>query len=138
MIDIRISASPLDPDTALKLCKNAHSGGTVLFLGTVRNHTGDRKVVALEFETYESMAYRELNRIATEIQLRWKADSIVIHHRTGRLEIGEAPVLIIVSCAHRKEAFEACEWAIDELKRSVPIWKKEILEDGAIWISAHP
>ncbi|MCB9245249.1 MAG: molybdenum cofactor biosynthesis protein MoaE [Flavobacteriales bacterium] len=138
MIDVLITSKPLDPQSALIQCVAPNSGGTVIFLGTVRDSTKGREVIALEFETYESMALREMERIAEQIRTKWKANSVLIHHRIGRLEIGEAPVLIIVSCPHRKEAFLACEWAIDELKRSVPIWKKEIFLDGEIWISAHP
>jgi molybdopterin synthase catalytic subunit len=104
----------------------------------VRNATKGKQVVRLEFEAYEKMAVSELNKIAEEVVKRWPVHKIVIHHRTGILEVGEVPVIIAVSAAHRAAAFDACRYTIDTLKQTVPIWKKEVFEDGEVWVAAHP
>ena len=114
------------------------SGGINVFIGTVRDATRGKKVLRLEFEAYEKMAIKEINKIAEETVRRWPVQRIVFHHRTGVLQIGEIPVVIAVSAAHRDAAFEACRYAIDTLKQTVPIWKKEIFEDGEVWVAAHP
>lgn len=114
------------------------SGGIDVFIGTVRDATKGRKVVRLEFEAYEPMALKEMEKIAKQAFEKWPVQKLVIHHRVGVLEVGEAPVVIAVSCAHRDAAFEACRFVIDTLKRTVPIWKKEIFEDGETWVAAHP
>ena len=114
------------------------SGGINVFIGTVRDATRGKKVLRLEFEAYEKMAIKEINKIAEETVRRWPVQRIVFHHRTGVLQIGEIPVVIAVSAAHRDAAFEACRYAIDTLKETVPIWKKEIFEDGEVWVAAHP
>ena len=84
------------------------------------------------------MAIKELDKIADTIFEKWPVKKLAIHHRVGNLEIGEVAVAIAISCPHRKNAFEACAYAIDTLKETVPIWKKEIFEDGEVWVSAHP
>ncbi len=122
----------------LDFVKTPESGGIVLFTGTVRGFTKGKRVVRLDFEAYEPMAIAEMRKIAEEAMEKFGLHRIAIHHRTGVLEIGEIPVLIGVSSAHRKAAFEACEFTIDQLKLSVPIWKKEIFEDGEVWVSATP
>ena len=114
------------------------SGGIDVFIGTVRNATKGKSVVRLEFEAYESMALQEMNRIAAEMQSMWPVDKVLIHHRTGVLVVGDVPVIIAVSAAHRDAAFDACRYAIDTLKQTVPIWKKEVFEDGEQWVAAHP
>ncbi|MCW3123984.1 MAG: molybdenum cofactor biosynthesis protein MoaE [Flavipsychrobacter sp.] len=113
-------------------------GGIDVFIGTVRNETRGKKVLWLEFEVYEDMAIKEMNSIAEVIMIQWPVHSIVIHHRIGKLQVGEVPVVIAVSAAHRDAAFDACRYAIDALKQTVPIWKKEFFEDGAVWVAAHP
>lgn len=113
-------------------------GGIDVFIGTVRASTKDKKVVRLEFETYESMALIEMNRIAEEVLQKFPVQKILIHHRTGVLQVGDVPVVIVVAAAHRDVAFDACRYAIDTLKQTVPIWKKEIFEDGEVWVAAHP
>ena len=95
-------------------------------------------VLRLEFEAYEAMAIKELHKIAATVLERWPVEKVLIHHRTGVLHVGEVPVLIAVAAAHRAAAFEACRYAIDTLKQTVPIWKKEIFEDGEVWVAAHP
>ncbi len=114
------------------------SGGIDVFMGTVRDVTKGKKVVRLEFEAYEQMALSEMRKIAEDIIAQWPVHKIVIHHRTGVLQIGDIAVIIAVSAAHRAAAFEACRFAIDTLKQTVPIWKKEVFEDGEVWVAAHP
>ena len=138
MIDIKISDKKLDPLKCFELAENERVGGTVQFIGTVRNHTNTKKVLRLEFEAFESMAVSEMKKIAESVVEKWAADSVVIHHRVGSLDIKEIAVIITVACPHRKAAFEACEYAIDTLKQTVPIWKKEFFEDGEVWVAAHP
>lgn len=114
------------------------SGGIDLFIGTVRNATKGKKVIKLEFEAYEPMAVAEMEKIAIQAIDKWPVQKVLIHHRTGVLEVGEVPVVIAVSAAHRAAAFDACRYIIDTLKQTVPIWKKEIFEDGEVWVAAHP
>jgi molybdopterin synthase catalytic subunit len=114
------------------------SGGIDVFIGTVRNATKSKTVVQLEFEAYEKMALAEMGKIAEQACSKWPVKKLLIHHRTGVLAVGEIPVVIAVSAAHRAAAFEACRYVIDTLKQTVPIWKKEIFEDGSLWVAAHP
>jgi len=114
------------------------SGGIDVFIGTVRNVTKGKTVVKLEFEAYEKMALAEMEKIAAYACNTWPVKKLLIHHRTGVLAVGEVPVVIAVSAAHRDAAFEACRYVIDTLKQTVPIWKKEIFEDGEVWVAAHP
>ena len=113
-------------------------GGINVFVGTVRNVTKQKKVIRLEFEAYESMAISEMNKIAADAFAKWPVQKILIHHRTGVLQVGEVPVVIAVAAAHRDTAFTACRYIIDTLKQTVPIWKKEVFEDGEVWVAAHP
>jgi molybdopterin synthase catalytic subunit len=138
MIDIRIKAEPLSITEIEKLCADPGVGGLVIFSGTVRNQTQGRPVKYLEFETYEKMALLEMEKIGHAVVRQTGAGMVAIHHRIGRLDIGEIAVIIGVACPHRKAAFEGCSFAIDTLKESVPIWKKEYFEDGAVWVAAHP
>lgn len=110
------------------------AGGIDMFLGTTRNHSKGKKVIRLEYEAYSPMALRMMSEIESEIRKRWNIQKISIVHRIGVVPVMEASVAIVVSAAHRKEAFEACRYAIDELKKRVPIWKKEIFEDGEVWV----
>ena len=138
MIDIKITAENIDVPLCIDRVMSPDSGGIDVFIGTVRNSTKGKKVVRLEFEAYEPMALKEMKKIADEILLKWPVHKIVIHHRTGVLKVGDIPVVISVSAAHRDAAFDACRYAIDTLKRTVPIWKKEVFEDGEQWVAAHP
>lgn len=113
-------------------------GGIDIFIGTVRDATKGKKVIRLEFEAYENMALKEMKKIAEQAYNKWPVQKILIHHRTGILQIGEIPVIIAVAAAHRDAAFDACRYIIDTLKQTVPIWKKEIFEDGEVWVAAHP
>ncbi|MBI2865517.1 MAG: molybdenum cofactor biosynthesis protein MoaE [Chloroflexi bacterium] len=109
-------------------------GAVVTFAGVVRGHSKGKKVLYLEYEAYKEMAEKKMAEIGEEIKARWPIDRIAIRHRVGYLEIGETAVAIAVSAPHRQEAFEACQYAIDRLKRFVPVWKKEVWEDGEVWV----
>jgi len=110
------------------------AGGIDIFLGTTRNHSKGKKVIRLEYEAYTPMALKLMSEIEIEIRKRWNIHKISMIHRIGVVPVMEASVAIAVSAVHRKEAFEACRFAIDELKKKVPIWKKEIFEDGEVWV----
>jgi molybdopterin synthase catalytic subunit len=137
-IDIKLTQEELKLQEVARLVESASAGGTCYFVGTVRNSTSGKKVQRLEFEAYEPMALSEMQKIAQTVLDRWPLLKVVMHHRSGILEIGDVPVIIAVAAAHRKAAFEACHYCIDTLKETVPIWKKEVFEDGAVWVSAHP
>lgn len=138
MTDLLITDKPIDVAACLQWAMDAECGGINVFIGTVRSNTGKKKVVRLEFETYESMALAEMKRIADETIAKYAVKKILIRHRTGTLYIGDIPVVIVAAAPHRATAFDACRYAIDELKKTVPIWKKEIFEDGEVWVAAHP
>ena len=137
-IDIKISVDPLQIQSCIDWVMSPECGGINVFIGSVRNVTKGKKVVRLEFEAYQSMAMNEMNKIAKDVLKKWPVQKILIHHRTGILQTGEVPVIIAVAAAHRDAAFDACRYTIDTLKQTVPIWKKEVFEDGEIWVAAHP
>jgi len=137
-IDIHISSTPLSEQTCQTFVSHPTAGGIVHFVGTVRNQTQNKPVIKLEFESYQPMALSEMRKIAERAARKWPVQKMAIHHRVGTLTIGEIAVIISVACPHRKAAFEACSFAIDTLKKTVPIWKKEFFEDGAVWVAAHP
>lgn len=137
-IDIRLQKEALDVQTAIDFVSIPEVGGLVVFVGTVRNQTKGKPVRHLFFEAYKPMAISEMRKIAENALAKFPVLKIAIHHRTGQLEIGEIPVVIAVSAAHRAAAFEACQFAIDTLKETVPIWKKEFFDDGEVWVAAHP
>lgn len=136
--EVHITESKLLPSQVISHVESDDSGAVNVFIGTVRDNTGGKSVMRLEFEAYESMAIKEMQKIVDEAKNRWSVNKMVIYHRVGNLEIGDIPVIIAVSTPHRKDGFEACQFAIDKLKETVPIWKKEIFEDGEEWVSAHP
>ena len=113
-------------------------GAVVMFDGIVRNNSRGRRTVYLEYEAYEDMALRKLRELASEATQRFAIRNVALVHRLGHLEVGESSVLIAVFSAHRAAAFDACRWLIDTLKRTVPIWKKEFFEDGAVWADGEP
>lgn len=125
---------PLDADAVRAFVVRPAAGAIVMFEGVVRDHTGDREVSYLEYETYLEMARDKLVECAAEVMERWETIEIAIHHRWGRLEIGEKAVVIAVSSPHRPAAFAACAYTIDRLKEIVPIWKKEVSPDGDEWV----
>ena len=135
---IQLSQNKIDINKVIQEVASDQAGAIDVFIGTVRNQTKNKKVMRLEFEAYESMAIKELQRIQDRAFEKWPILKIAIVHAIGVLEIGAVPVVIAVSTPHRKDAFEACHFVIDELKKTVPIWKKEFFEDGEIWVSAHP
>jgi molybdopterin synthase catalytic subunit len=138
MIEVKVTEQVLNEKDCLKFVEDNAAGGTVVFVGTVRNQTQGKRVERLEFEAYVPMAEKEMKKIAQTVEERWNALHVCMHHRVGVLNVGEIPVVISVSTPHRKAAFEACEYAINTLKETVPIWKKEVFEDGAVWVAAHP
>ncbi len=138
MTDIQLLETPLQIQNCIDFAKNPRAGGTAVFIGTTREFTKGRRVLRLEFEAYAPMAIKEMQKIADTIVQDWSAEKVVIHHRLGVLDIQEVAVVIAVATAHRKAAFEACQYAIDTLKQRVPIWKKEIFEDGEVWVAGHP
>jgi molybdopterin synthase catalytic subunit len=135
---IKITSGKLDLNYCYQFVTDASCGGISAFVGTVRNDTQNKKVTQLEFSTYKPMAIKEMQKIAEATLEKFDVQKIAIHHAEGLLQIGDIPVIITASAKHRKAAFEACEFAIDTLKESVPIWKKEYFEDGEVWVNAHP
>lgn len=134
---IRI-ADNIDTTEAIAFVQSEESGGIVTFIGTVRNQTQQKKVIKLVFECYEPMAILEMEKIAVQMGKQWNVQRVAILHVTGEKLPGEVVVVIAVAAPHRAAAFEACQYAIDTLKETVPIWKKEFFEDGAVWVAAHP
>jgi molybdopterin synthase catalytic subunit len=135
--DFRITFAPLSFNDVYALADHAGNGAVVLMSGTVREQTDGHPVAFLEYQAYEPMALKVFEQIGLEIRQQWSAvNTVVIHHRTGKLTIGDISVLVAVGCPHRAEAFEACRYAIDTLKHQAPIWKKEHWCDGASsWVS---
>ena len=130
---VELTRAPIVAQEILAGVKAPSDGAVVVFDGIVRDHSGGRQTLYLDYEAYEPMALRQMEEIAAELRARWRVDRVALVHRLGRLHIGETSVLIAVSAAHRDHAFEACRHAIERLKRVVPIWKKEYFADGAVW-----
>ena len=133
----RVTPKPLKLEEAVTWVTDPEAGAIVTFVGTTRNHNEGRRVIALDYEAYDEMAEKELARIGQEAKERWKITRMAIIHRIGHVPIAEPSVVIAVSAAHRQDAFEACRFAIEEIKKSVPIWKKEIFEGGEVWIGTQ-
>ena len=132
---IQVTNEPLSERAVLDAVGDTGAGGIVLFSGVVREQTGGRRVKFLEYEAHAPMAEAKMREIATAVRGRWPdVTRIALVHRIGRLEIGESSVMIAVSSPHRRQAFEACHFAIDSLKETVPVWKKEYFEDGEVWV----
>jgi molybdopterin synthase catalytic subunit len=129
---------PIDTERTLAGLKCPEDGAAVVFQGVVRGQTSGRKTLYLDYEAYEEMALRELESLAAQALRQFPIRDVALVHRLGRLDIGETSVLIVVVSAHRASAFDACRWLIDTLKRTVPIWKKEYFEDGAVWADGEP
>lgn len=128
----------IDTEEVLGRIRRGEDGAAVVFEGVVRNQTRRRRTLYLEYEAYEAMALRQLDGLAEKALQQFAIRDVRIVHRLGRIEIGETSVLIVVASAHRAAAFDACRWLIDTLKRTVPIWKKEYFEDGAVWADGEP
>jgi len=130
-----MTEEPLSEAAVTAAVVHPEAGGVVVFSGVVRNETGSRRVKFLEYEAHAPMAEAKMREIGRMVHARWPGvKAVAMVHRVGRLEIGEASVIIAVSAAHRAEAFEACRFAIDRLKETVPVWKKEYFEDGEVWV----
>jgi molybdopterin synthase catalytic subunit len=133
----RLTREPIDSHTLTEQVRRPECGAVVTFLGTVRDLTGEKVTTALDYEAYPGMAEKKLAEIEAATRARWPVGEMVLVHRLGHLEVGAVSVAVAVSCPHRHQAFEACRFAIDQLKEIVPIWKKENWADGkAEWI--HP
>jgi len=130
--------TPIDTSRTLANIKRAEDGAAVVFEGIVRNQSRGRKTLYLDYEAYKEMAQQQMERLAEQALKEFQIRDVALVHRLGRLEIGETSVLIVVASAHRAAAFDACRWLIDTLKRTVPIWKKEYFEDGAVWADGEP
>jgi molybdopterin synthase catalytic subunit len=134
---IEITESSIDYAALTERVRSSRAGAVCAFLGTVREFTGDRRTLALDYEAYPEMALKKLRELEEEATNRWPIIDVAIVHRVGRLDLGEISVVVAVSCPHRDQAFEACRWLIDTLKQVVPIWKREEWADGTHeWV--HP
>jgi molybdopterin converting factor subunit 1 len=133
-----ITRSAIDTQAVLTSLKRGEDGAALVFEGVVRNQTRGRKTLYLDYEAYEQMALAQMQSLAAEALQEFQVRDLAIVHRLGKLEIGETSVLIAVASAHRGAAFDACRWLIDTLKRTVPVWKKEHFEDGAVWADGEP
>ena len=134
---VRIVRENINIDQVLQSVQDPSAGGIDVFIGTTRNHSNGKEVLSLEYEAYEPMALNVMTEIVEEAKHRWQVKKVSVVHRIGEVAICEASVVIAVSAAHRKEAFLACQFIIDTLKKNVPIWKKEIFIDGEIWAGAQ-
>lgn len=135
---VELLDGPIDLNKVLREVRHRHAGAVVVFLGTVRDNSRGRHVKFLEYEAYQPLARKEMQQVAEEARRRWPVLGIAIVHRLGHLEIGDISVAIAVSSEHRKEAFEAGRFAIDTLKQTVPIWKKEVWDAGEAWVGSEP
>ena len=124
----------IEPRKLAQAIATVSDGAVVTFAGIVRGNNRGKKVIFLEYEAYPEMAVKMMKRIGEEIRANWGLSAVAMQHRVGRLNVGETSVAIAVAAPHRDDAFAACQYAINRLKRVVPIWKKEIFEDGEIWV----
>jgi molybdopterin synthase catalytic subunit len=133
-----VDSAPLSLDALLREVAGPEMGGVVTFTGVVRNHARGEAIDHLEYEAFAPMAEKEMRKIVDGVHERWPHVRIAMSHRVGRLAIGEAAVMIAAAAPHRAEAFEACRFAIDRLKATVPIWKKEFAKSGSYWVEENP
>jgi MoaE-MoaD fusion protein len=133
-----LTREPIDADQLIAAAKRGEDGAVVVFDGIVRNNTRGRQALYLDYEAYEEMAGKQMAELATEARSRFAVRHVTMVHRLGRLNVGETSVLIVVASAHRAQAFDACRWLIDTLKKTVPIWKKETFADGTVWAAGEP
>jgi molybdopterin synthase catalytic subunit len=133
-----VTERPMNPQTLVEHVRADEAGAAVVFFGVVRNHNLGRKVERLEYDAYAEMAEKEMQKIAAEVRSQWPVTDIAIQHRTGRLEIGEASLLVAVSSPHRREAFGAASALVNRFKETVPVWKKEVFEAGEEWLEGEP
>jgi molybdopterin synthase catalytic subunit/molybdopterin converting factor small subunit len=133
-----LTREPIDAEKLIAAAKRGEDGAVVVFDGIVRNNSRGRQTLYLDYEAYEKMARKQLAELATEARTRFAVRHVTMIHRLGRLNVGETSVLIVVASAHRAQAFDACRWLIDTLKKTVPIWKKETFADGTVWAAGEP
>ena len=134
---IKVTRQELAPQPITASVRRDTNGAVVTFLGATRRSSQGKEVLYLEYEAYEPMALKELEQIKREVASRWDIDDIAIAHRVGRLEIEDISLVVAVASPHRKEAFEACHYVVDRIKETVPIWKKEVFEDGEAWVGCQ-
>jgi molybdopterin synthase catalytic subunit len=135
---IRLTRDAIEAEALVAAAKHGEDGAVIVFDGIVRNNSRGRQTLYLDYEAYEEMATKQMKELAREAITRFEVRNGAIIHRLGRLQVGETSVLIIVSSAHRRQAYEASRWLIDTLKKTVPIWKKETFVDGAVWADGEP
>jgi molybdopterin converting factor subunit 1 len=135
---VQLTSERIDAAGLAERMKRAEDGAVVVFEGIVRDNSRGRRTLYLDYEAYEEMARKQLEELAAQVLEKFKVREVAVAHRLGRLQIGETSVAIVVSSAHRAAAFDACRWMIDTLKQTVPIWKKEHFEDGAVWADGEP
>lgn len=135
---IEITNNPINTSKIIAAASVQQAGAINVFIGTVRNQTAGKAVTKLEYEAYEPMAVSEIQKVVDSAKAKWSLTGWAVSHRTGTLLPGEVAVVVAVSTPHRKDSFEACQFIIDNLKKTVPIWKKEFFQDGDQWVSAHP
>ena len=134
----RITKSPIDPSEVLASVQDPAAGGSVLFVGTVRNHAGGRSVAGLAYDVYREMAEKKMSEVEEQVRGRWPVRRVAMVHRYGELRVGEVSVAVAVSSDHRADAFKACRYAIDSIKRMLPLWKKERLKSGEdSWVKGN-
>ncbi len=133
----RVTEKALELQELIDFVADPEAGAVATFIGTARNHNEGRKVISLDYEAYPEMAEKELAQLGQEAREQWKLCRLAIVHRIGPVQIGETSVMIAVSAAHRQDAFAACRFAIEEIKKRVPIWKKEVFEGGEVWIGTQ-
>ena len=134
---IEISHDPLEPERITSVVRNDSNGAVVTFLGTTRDNFQGKRVVTLEYEAFEEMAIKKMEEIREEIQAEFAIEDVAIAHRIGAVPIGQISLVVAVASPHRKEAFLACHKAVDRLKEIVPIWKKEVFEEGSRWVACE-
>ncbi len=134
---IEITYQPLDPDRITARVRQDTNGAVVTFLGTTRIYSEGKRVVKLEYEAYEDMALRKLEEIRQEMRAEFGVEDVAIAHRIGPVDIGQISLVVAVASPHRKEAFFACHKVVDRVKEIVPIWKKEVFEDGSRWVACQ-
>jgi len=133
----RVTDKPIELQELVNYVSDAEAGAIATFIGTTRNNNEGRKVIALDYDGYPEMAEKELRRIGADAKTKWPICKMAIVHRLGPVQITEASVIIAVSAGHRDAAFAACRFAIEEIKKTVPIWKKEVYEGGEVWIGTQ-
>ena len=134
---IVVTHEPLDPEVVTRKVVKDTNGAVVTFLGTTRDNFEGKRVITLEYEAFEEMAVKKLEEIRQGLMAEFQIEDIAIAHRIGRVDIGQISLVVAVASPHRKEAFLACHEAVDRLKATVPIWKKEIYEDGSRWVACE-